>query len=380
MYRSNINPDCPKCSTDSLPQHGRKPYQKEKSFVVLQYLLKYTDENHVATAYDIISFLEECGIYAERRSIYRDIDEINRVLWMLENEATMEEAEAAIAADECDNEKTVVYDKSRKGFYVRQRHYDVNDIRLLAECVYSAKFIPQAQADRLAAIVSDFVSRHQAEKIRNNALVIDRVKTVNKSVLNNISLINDAMATMLDGSPHKPQKISFQYLAYEIGNLDKPTERRTKYIVSPFYLVIDAGNYYLLAFDNINQKRRTFRVDRMKNVCFVDEPREGAEAFANLDVETFMQRTFSMYSGERTRVKMRFITKKLLNTVIDRFGRRGVVYEKVDDDHFYVTADVEVSNQFFGWICGFGRMAKIISPEPVVKKFEEFLDKIREIY
>lgn len=210
--------------------------------------------------------------------------------------------------------------------------------------------------------------------------MIDRVKTVNKSVLNNISLINDAMATMLDGSPHKPQKISFQYLAYEIGNLDKPTERRTKYIVSPFYLVIDAGNYYLLAFDNINQKRRTFRVDRMKNVCFVDEPREGAEAFANLDVETFMQRTFSMYSGERTRVKMRFITKKLLNTVIDRFGRRGVIYEKVDDDHFYVTADVEVSNQFFGWICGFGRMAKIISPEPVVKKFEEFLDKIREIY
>ena len=92
-----------------------------------------------------------------------------------------------------------------------------------------------------------------------------------------------------------------------------------------------------------------------------------------------MQRTFSMYSGERMRVKMRFITQ-LLNTAIDRFGRRGVIYEKADDDHFYVTADVEVSNQFFGWICGFGRRAKIISPEPVVKKFEEFLDKIREMY
>lgn len=110
------------------PQHGKRANQKLKPYLVQQYLLKYTDENHVATSYDIISFLEECGIYAERRSIYRDIDEINRVLWMLENEATMEEAEAAIAADECDNEKTVVYDKSRKGFYVRQRHYDVNEI------------------------------------------------------------------------------------------------------------------------------------------------------------------------------------------------------------------------------------------------------------
>ena len=76
---------------------------------------------------------------------------------------------------------------------------------------------------------------------------------------------------------------------------------------------------------------------------------------------------------------MRFITQ-LLNTAIDRFGRRGVIYEKADDDHFYVTADVDVSDQFFAWICGFGRRAKIVSPEPIVKKFEEFLDKIREIY
>ena len=54
-------------------QHGKKPNQKVKPYVVLQYLLKYTDENHVATALDICAYLEECGIFAERRSIYRDI-------------------------------------------------------------------------------------------------------------------------------------------------------------------------------------------------------------------------------------------------------------------------------------------------------------------
>ena len=35
-------------------QHGKKPNQKLKPYVVLQYLLKYTDENNVATAFDII--------------------------------------------------------------------------------------------------------------------------------------------------------------------------------------------------------------------------------------------------------------------------------------------------------------------------------------
>ncbi|MBQ8359290.1 MAG: WYL domain-containing protein, partial [Oscillospiraceae bacterium] len=311
------------------------------------------------------------------RSIYKDIEEINKATWMLENGGTLQEAEEAI---EDEKERLVVFDRHRKekGFYVRQRRYDLTDIRLLAECVYSAKFIPQGQADRLASIVSDFVSKHQAEKIRNSALVLDRVKTLNHGVLNNISRINEAMATTLDGQPHEPQKISFNYLTHEIGNLDKPVERRTKYVVSPYYLVIDAGNYYLLAFDDKAQDKRTFRVDRMKKVDFVAEPREGAEAFSKLDAENFMQRVFSMYSGERKRVKMRFINR-LLDTVIDRFGRRGVIYEKADASHFYVTADVEISDQFFAWVCGFGNRVRIETPD-VAAAYAAYLDKIRKMY
>ena len=69
-----------------------------------------------------------------------------------------------------------------------------------------------------------------------------------------------------------------------------------------------------------------------------------------------------------------------MNTVFDRFGRKGAVYLKLDEEHFTITADIKISDQFFTWVCGFGRKAKILSPEPVVKKFEEFLDKIREMY
>ena len=259
---------------ESVAQHGRKPYQKEKPFVVLQYLLKHTDENNVVTAYDILAFLEECGIYAERRSIYRDIDEINRVMWMLENGSTMEEAETAIAADEYDSEKTVVYDKSRKGFYVQQRHYDINDIRLLAECVYSAKFIVQGQADRLVnKVICGFVSEKQANKIKHDALLTDRVKTNNKSVLNNISAINEAMSKTLEGQKHEPEKISFKYLEYTIDNMDKPKEGRggERYIVSPYRLLINDGNYYLMGYDDKYQEIRVYRVDRMADVRFTGE-------------------------------------------------------------------------------------------------------------
>lgn len=200
-------------------EHGKKPNQKLKPYIVLQYLLKATDENHVATAYDIIAFLEECGITAERRSIYRDIEDINKVLWMMENpDSTIDEAEKTIAADEYGTEKIVVYDKSRKGFYVRQRHYDLNDIRLLAECVYSAKFIAQGQAERLVNVISEFVSEEQAKTIRHDALLTDRVKTNNRSVLNHISTIHEAISKTLDGSKHESEKIRFKYVVIRFIN------------------------------------------------------------------------------------------------------------------------------------------------------------------
>ena len=59
------------------PEHGKRYDQKMKPYLVLQYLMQYTDENNVVTAYDILAQLKDWGIEAERRSIYKDIEEIN---------------------------------------------------------------------------------------------------------------------------------------------------------------------------------------------------------------------------------------------------------------------------------------------------------------
>ena len=302
---------------------------------------------------------------------------------MLEYDCSIEEAAAMLEEDDSDSLRLVLYDEHKKGFYIRQRHFDLTDIRLLAECVYSAKFLSQGQADRLADVVCEFVSKYQAEKIRHDAFLTDRVKTSNKAVLNNISTINDAMSRRLDGEPHDPEKISFQYLKYSISDVGQQVERRKgqKYTVSPYKLLINDGNYYLLAFDDYAQDMRTYRVDRMKNVRFTGEPREGAEAFAAIDLKSYTKRVFSMFGGKQERVVIRFINP-LLDAVVDRFGndKGSVWYEKVDDSHFTVTTQVEISDQFFGWVLGFGKKAKILEPPAVVDQFAAYLDKVREMY
>lgn len=369
-----------------LNRHGRQPHQRMKPYLVYDFLLRKTDEEHVCSAYDISGYLEEYfGIYADRRSIYDDIKEINMVLWALEYEATMEETieafEEAEQEDRLTDMQAIVYDKKRKGFYVKQRKYDLNDIRLLAECVYSARFLTQGQSDRLAKTVTEFASEYQQRQIKHDAFLIDRVRTSNKQVMNNIDIINAVMRKGTKDDPHLQHKISFKYLTYRIDDVSKQSERRQgqRYIVSPFKLLINDGNYYLLAFSDEHQEMRTYRLDRMKDVEELTEHRDGEDEFLALDLKTYTQRTFGMFGGERKGITLCFVNN-LLDTVIDRFGTKGVRYAKLDDSHFRVGLEVEISDQFFGWILGFGNRVKITGPDSAINAFRDYLDKIREMY
>ena len=144
-------------------------------------------------------------------------------------------------------------------------------------------------------------------------------------------------------------------------------------------MLINDGNYYLLAFDDYAQEMRTYRVDRMKDIRFTGEPRDGEEVFKQIDLKTYTKRVFSMYGGEQRLVEIRFINP-LLDAVVDRFGTKDVQYARVDDTHFSVTAKVEISDQFFGWILGFGKKAKLLYPDDVIVQFRGYMDKIREMY
>ena len=134
-----------------------------------------------------------------------------------------------------------------------------------------------------------------------------------------------------------------------------------------------------MAFDDYSQEMRTYRVDRMKDIRFTGEPRDGEEVFKQIDLKTYTKRVFSMFGGEQRLVEIRFINP-LLDAVVDRFGTKDVQYARVDDTHFSVTAKVEISEQFFGWILGFGKKAKLLYPDDVIEQFRGYMDKIREMY
>ena len=170
-------------------------------------------------------------------------------------------------------------------------------------------------------------------------------------------------------------------MTYSIKDMHQQVERRHggDYIVSPFALVINDGNYYLLAYDEKKKDMRTYRLDRMKEVGLTGIPRAGEDVFAKLDMNTYCQRRFGMHSGTQRVVTIRFIPP-LLDTAVERFGTKDAMYYKPDDRHYAVRANVQISDQFFGWLLGFGKRMKIIDPPEVVEQFKSYLDKVRGMY
>ena len=70
---------------------------------------------------------------------------------------------------------------------------------------------------------------------------------------------------------------------------------------------------------------------------------------------------------------------RMMGAVMDRFGR-DIFVTKEDDRHFRVTVNVAVSNQFFGWVFGLGKMVRIVGPESVKEKMKKALEGILERY
>ena len=62
------------------------------------------------------------------------------------------------------------------------------------------------------------------------------------------------------------------------------------------------------------------------------------------------------------------------------FGTEGVQYSQIDENHFTVTAKLEVGSMFYGWLLGFGKGAKFLTPDNEVEKFRDYIQGISEMY
>ena len=323
---------------------ARSANQKLKLLIIKDYLLKNSDENHPVTIPQIIEELARFDIKAERKSLYDDLEAL-RVYGL-----------------------DIV--QSKGNYYVGQRSFQTPELKLLVDSVQSSKFITQKKTMSLIKKIEELASAFDAQLLERQVYVRNRVKSMNESVYYNVDEISDAI--------NQDRAIQFKYFELMINKQRHIRKDGAWYKVSPFALMWDDENYYMLAWDAEAGSIKHYRVDKMLEITALDQKREGKEAFAKVDMSAYAKKVFGMFTGQDRQVKMRF-TNNLAGAVFDRFGT-DIMLIPDGEDHFTVTLDLAVSPRFYAWLFGFGTDAEILSPDDVREDAFNMAQRIVEMY
>ena len=303
----------------------RKEGQKRKLLVLLEILARETDEKHPLSVPQLVEKLQEHGIEAERKSVYGDLNTLNSLP---------------------DAPYEIVQLRGRGGgYYMTDVLFELAELKLLVDAVYASKFITARKSKTLIDKLGQFTSRYRQAELDRKVLVSGRIKSTDEKILYTV----DALHTAITAGGAGPVQI----LRVEPGEkYGRRAHDGQLYQVSPWVLVWENGNYYLIAYTEGRLKH--YRVDKMQNVHqLAGSKREGAAEYAEFDVNTYMQQMFGMFNGPLKKVTL-LCENRFAGAMIDRFGTGPILNPCEDGEHFTMTAEIQVSPQFFGWVAGFG--------------------------
>ena len=317
--------------------------KKLKLLYLARYLQEETDERHPRTVQDMIAYLERCGISAERKSIYDDLELLT--LYGMDVQSI--------------RGKTY-------GYFLGDRDFQLPELKLLIDVVQASPFLTQGKSMELIAKLEKLTSRPNARQLRRQVYVMDRVRTHNEKLYYAIDGLHTAI--------NDDRKVTFRYFDWTPEGGKAYRRGGTLYEADPVALCVDR-HYYMVAYDPAISDYRHYRVDRMESLTVTDTPRDPLPE--NFDLGKYVRTIFDMYSGRTETVQLCF-DRQLINVVMDRFGADAHIH--ADGDRIAVTAPVEVGPTFYGWLAQFGTQAELVSPAPIRQAFADHCRQIMAVY
>ena len=324
-----------------------KYYIAVRLLLLKQYLEANAGRDRIVKRGELEALLREHDMPVEKKTLYADF---------------------AALGDICGLQ--LDYDPHKKGYRLLNPPFEPYELRLLVDSVQSSKFITYKKTLTLIRKIESLASVYEAQLLSRQVYVKNRIKTMNESIYYNVDEIHTGLA--------RDRRIRFRYFDYTVSKERRFRRDGGYYVVSPFALTWDDENYYLVAYDSEAGIIKHFRVDKMLDIGILDEARDGQESFAALDMAEYAKKVFGMFSGREERVRMRF-DNQLVGAVLDRLGRETMLIPD-GESCFTVTAQVEVSPQFFAWISGFGSLARIVGPDHVVQAMRAHAAEVLAMY
>ena len=321
--------------------------KKFKCLYLMKIFLEETDENHGLTLSELNDKLAFYGFDpVSAKTLYEDIDELRNF---------------GIDVD--------YSHEGRRYFYrVLNRDFDVAELKLLVDSVQASKFITEKKSRALIKKLGKLASHHQEQELTRQVLITGRIKSMNESIYRNVDALNRAI--------NQNSQITFQYFQYDREKKEILRHNGAWYVVSPWTLVLDNENYYLVAYDASDEKIKHYRVDKMLRIRETGDLRIGKEVFRAKDYTN--QSVFGMFGGKLTHITLE-AENKMAGILIDRFGK-DIRIVPLSETHFEAGVEVALSLQFYGWLLGLGPGIRLTGPKPAVNELKAHLKRLSAEY
>ena len=305
---------------------------KNRLLLVLRYLWEETDEENTVSAVDIMDYLESQGMSRPtRNSVYSDI-------------AALKEAGFEIET----------YRSVQNRYKLVQRGFSTAELQLLTDAVQAARFIPRKQSKELVRKLSGFAGKSRSGLLDRKLLNVMQTKSTNENLL---FVVNELQYAISRG-----KKTRFRYIDYNIRKRKVYRHEGQVYSVSPYSMLWNGDNYYMVGFSDSHGKIACFRVDRIDAVLVTDE--NAVRKPKGYREEDYYSEIFSMFDGPSCEAVL-LCDADMMNVIVDRFGT-GVKTEVQDEGHFTASVTVHLSKPFYGWLCSLAGKVRLISPQYAV--------------
>ena len=324
---------------------------KEKLLFVLERLRK-TDEQHPVNTNELISYLAEKGITAERKSVARDV-------------AALREAGYSI----------ILCDELKRGYYMTDQLFEDYELKIIAYAVSGAKFITYDDSNSIIEKLCELASPTGEEILKKHTFVDEKIKSKNKKVRYNIDKIITAIKT--------GKRITFQY--YEIAPDGKMQLKRDghTYEISPYYLCWDDDSYFLIGNSKSHDHLIHFHVEMITNAEITRIPirpaNEIEELKGDFSIGDYLRKSVNMYGGETIKLVLD-CSERISKNIRREFGE-VVRTVPIGEGRFRTELKAAEGEGLIRWLMQFSAEdLKVSAPESIRNEIRERSKMLFELY
>ena len=262
------------------------------------------------------------------------------------------------------------YNDNKIGYYITndpETDFEPGEIRAIIDTFSYSTFIEPRIAKAIIKKCENMQSVYENEKIKNYKVYSPKGKTSNVEVIKNIEDIANSIINK--------NKISFEYWKYQIVGGEIKKQIVSKPTVSPYAIIYDRQQFYMLAIKDGNDEFFHYRLDRIKDLKELKE--KVKIKITEKQIEDYTNTSVEIFSGNEVQVEAE-CDQYLLGEVFDRFGKT-VKVRPINENYFKM--ELKANPQGFKlWAMRNLDMIIVKKPASLVKEIKKVIEDANTKY